>query len=86
MADEEMRRFDCTSPPRWLMPWTSACFSCNPSARAARPMTVAMERMPCPPTPESMMSRFISLYFFAVLCLFAVWMHSRRGMMTETPG
>ena len=25
MADDEMRRFDCTSPPRWLMPWTSAC-------------------------------------------------------------
>ena len=30
-----MRRFDCTSPPRWLMPCTSACLMCSSSSRAA---------------------------------------------------
>lgn len=85
ISSELMRRFDCTSPPRWLMPCTSACLMWSPSLRAAAPMTVAIERMPCPPTPESMMSRFMVVLLFFALWRLAVWMHSRRGMMTETP-
>src|SRR5690554_6346814 len=54
---------DCTSPPRWLIPWTSACLRCRPASTAAYPMVAAMDKMPCPPTPAKMISIFIMLCF-----------------------
>lgn len=78
MGVSDIRRWLCTSPPRWLMPCTSACLMNMPRDIAASPIIVAMERMPCPPTPESMMSffmlvvcglLFVFLFGFACECL-----------------
>ena len=84
MRDDIDSSVDWTSPPLWLIPCTSACLRLSPAAVAASPMMVAIVRIPCPPTPASMMSFFI-VYFLFLSLRWIVCMHSRRGMMTETP-
>jgi len=52
---------------------------------AAFPMTVAMERMPCPPTPQSIMSFFMAWDYLFLFLRAKVCIHSLRGMITDTP-
>ena len=58
---------------------------------AAEPKAAAIERIPCPPTPANMISVFIVIcsrliYFFFFLASRAFfWIHTRRGMITDTP-
>ncbi len=81
MGPEDSRRCDWTAPPRWAMPWTSACLNDSPSAKAALSMTNAIERIPCPPTPARMMSCFnAQLLFFRLSSR-----HSLTATMTERP-
>ena len=42
MGASLMRRCDCTAPPRWLMPWTSACFTYRSFSTAAPDDETAM--------------------------------------------
>src|SRR5574344_639216 len=67
IGSDEMRKLLCTSPPRWLIPCTSACLIYKFSFMAASPMIVAMERMPCPPTPDNIMSVFIISSYYDFL-------------------
>src|SRR5659263_592665 len=78
-------RCDCTSPPLWLIPCTSDCFRERFFSTAARRIVAAMERMPCPPTPASIMSHFIVYLCFILPGNFS-FLVSRRSLYALPAG